>query len=261
MREDCVVLVCSCDKYADLQGLFVALFRKYWPDCPFPLVLVTETGLTAGFDRTIACGGGLNWASRLVKALDTLSVSHVLMLCDDYFLESRVDTPRLLKRLYEMKRLGAVNLRLVPNPRKGLPRDHDLMEYPKQTAYCVSTLAGFWECHYLRRLAENVGSIWEFEREGSFAVADEKRPILATRTREFPFVDAVHKGHWERFGVRVCRENNLEVDISRRGFPPLSTRLSEALKALVFALVPNTLIVRVQNALGLGAKEKRNLKG
>ena len=39
----CTVLCCSCDKYADLQPKFLALFRKYWPDCPFPLVLVTES--------------------------------------------------------------------------------------------------------------------------------------------------------------------------------------------------------------------------
>ena len=131
------------------------------------------------------------------------------------------------------------------------------MEYPKNTAYCVSTLAGFWKRDYLERLARPVSSIWEFERFGSFAVGDERRPILATVEREFPFVDAVHKGCWERFGVRVCQENDIAVDFTKRGLPSLSKRLTEGAKALVFALVPNTWIVRVQNALGLGAKERK----
>ena len=117
MRSDCKVLVCSCDKYADLQGLFAKLFRKFWPDCPFELVLVTETDLkVGGFDRVIACGDGTNWASRLVTVLDTVTTSQVLMLCDDYFLAAPVDTTRLLKRLDDLKAATAVNLRLVPNP-------------------------------------------------------------------------------------------------------------------------------------------------
>lgn len=257
MRSDCTVLVCSCDKYADLQGLFAKLFRKFWSDCPFELVLVTETDLKAeGFDRVIACGDGTNWASRLVTALDTVTTSQVLMLCDDYFLAAPVDTTRLLKRLDDLKAANAVNLRLVPNPRNGRPRADGLMEYPKNTAYCISTLAGFWDRSFLRNLAKGKSSIWEFERYGSFEVENEARPILATVKQEFPFVDAVHKGHWEKFGVRVCRENGLDVDFAKRGLPPLSAKVKEGLKALVFALVPNTWIVRVQNAFGLGAKEK-----
>ena len=60
----------------------------------------------------------------------------------------------------------------------------------------------------------------------------------------------------EPFGVRVCRANGIAVDFSKRGLPSFATHAKEGLKALVFALVPNTLIVRVQNALGLGARER-----
>ena len=45
-------------------------------------------------------------------------------------------------------------------------------------------------------------------------------------------------------------------DLSVRGLPPFRTRFVEWLKALVFAIFPASLIVRVQNALGSGAKEK-----
>ena len=260
MNADCTVLVASCDKYADLLGPFATLKRKYWPDCPFETVLVTEHvpagGLTA-FDRVIACGPGLNWASRLVKALAEITTPWVLMLCDDYYLEAPVDTANLLRRLEQARACDAVNLRLIPNPKRGVARPEEgLMEYPKNTAYCISTLSGFWNRTFLQDLARPVSSIWEFERYGSFALGGERRPILATKVRECPFVDAVHKGCWEPFGVRVCRANGIAVDFSKRGLPSFATRAKEGLKALVFALVPNTLIVRVQNALGLGARER-----
>lgn len=42
-HPDCTVLVASCDKYADLLHPFSILWKKYWPDCPFETVLVTES--------------------------------------------------------------------------------------------------------------------------------------------------------------------------------------------------------------------------
>ena len=264
MNADCTVLVASCDKYADLLWPFSALWRKFWPDCPLEVVLVTETAPSGDglcFDRVIACGAGGNWCSRLVQALDKIATPYVLMLCDDYYLEAPVETARILERLAQAKAFDAANLRLVPNPKPSLPYCGELMEYRKQTAYCISTLAGIWNREFLRGLADGRSSIWEFERYGSFAVAEEARPLLVTPTREFPFVDAVHKGCWEKFGLAVCRANGIEPDLSARGLPPVRTRVAEGLKALVFAILPATLIVRIQNALGAGAKEKGSANG
>jgi len=258
--EDCTILVASCDKYADLLPPFVTLFRKYWPDCPFRLVLVTESDPHVdGFDEVMACGPGLNWAERERRALRRLTTPYVMMLCDDYYLSAPVDTANVLRRFGQMRDFGAANLRLIPNPRpvpsNSRPFAGGLFEYRKNSAYCVATQAGFWEIGFLRRLAENKTSIWDFERYGSFEVGDEKRPLLVTPTKEFPFLDAVHKGCWETWGVECLKENGIDYDFSKRGLPPFKTRLVEGCKALVFRLVPNDWIVRVQNAFGLGAKE------
>ena len=259
---DCTVLVCSCDKYADLHAPFIALFRKFWPDCPFEVVLVTETVVGAdGFDRVIRAGAGGSWASRLVFALDRLASRRVLMLCDDYLLSSKVDTGLVLRRLAQADALGAANLRLIPNPRptsgNSLPAAHGLREYRRDTAYCIATQAGFWKRDFLSFLAAGKNSIWEFERRGSFGVPGGFGPLLVTPTREFPFVDAVHKGHWEKAGLRLCRENGVAVDLTRRKLPSPRILLIEWLKALVFAIFPATLIVRVQNKFDLGAIERR----
>ena len=262
MNSACTVVVGSCDKYADLLGPFITLFRKFWPDCPFEVVLVTESDPhIEGFDRVIACGGGMNWASRMEKALAEVSTPTVLMLCDDYYLESQVDTENVLSRLSQMKALDAVNLRLIPNPvpksSNSRPVDYGLFEYRKNTAYCIATQAGLWDREFLKGLLRGKSSIWEFERYGSFAVGGESRPLLVTAEKEFPFLDAVHKGHWEKFGVKCLADNGIEYDFTKRGLPPLKVRLVEGLKGLVFAVVPNDWIVRVQNAFGLGAKERK----
>lgn len=256
---DCTVLVASCDKYADVIGPFATLWRKYWPDCPFETVLVTETApANAGaFDRVIACGGGLNWCSRLVIALKQVKTPHVILLCDDYYLVAPVNTDLILRRLDQARRFDAANLRLIPNPVTKLPFREGLRAYAKNTAYCIATQAGIWDRMFLLRLAVGRASIWEFERYGSFDLKGETRPLLVTPTKEFPFVDAVHKGYWDPFGVQALKENGVDYDFAKRGLPPVGVRVREGFKALVFRLFPNTLIVRVQNLLGAGAKERQ----
>ena len=264
--DNLTVLVTSCDAYRDVETPFLRLFRKYWSDCPFEVILVSETerevtGDSSFFDRVIATGFGKNWCQMLVEALENITTPYVLMLMNDYFLDMSVDTDTIRKRLAQAIEFDAANLRLNPNPSgKTRWRDTDLLEYPKNTAYCVTCQTGIWNCKYLLDLAKKNKSAWEFERYGSFMVGDEKRPLLVTPEKEFPFVDAVHKGCWEKFGVEVCKNNGIELDFSVRGLPPLKVRIREWLKGLVFAIFPWTLIVRIQNLFGIGMKEKTKVK-
>ena len=264
MKETCTILVCSCDAYGDLLKPFSKLFLKYWRDCPFEKVLVTQSPLDDNlcFDRVISCGIDTTWCERLVCALKQISTPYVLMLCDDYYLESSVNTSAIAKRLEQIKKLNGVNLRLIPNPKinkaSAMPVEgENLFEYKKNIAYSISTLAGFWNREFLINLSKGKSSIWEFERYGSFSCSDESRPILVTPSKEFPFLDVVHKGYWEKYGVELCLSNGIDLDLSSRTLPPFSVKTKEFFKALIFAIFPNTLIVKTQNALSLGAKEKK----
>jgi len=185
------------------------------------------------------------------------------MLCDDYFLEKPVNTSRILKRLEDMERFSAGNLRMIPNPTPTRNNSEPygegagLHRYRPGTAYCIATQAGLWRKDFLSELADGKASIWEFERLGSFDPIAERYPLLVTPTKEFPFLDAVHKGHWETWGLRVCRENGIDLSNITRTLPPFKVRFIEGLKGLVFKIFPWDLIVRIQNALNVGAKEKK----
>lgn len=257
----CTVLVASCDAYRDVEGPFIALWRKYWPDCPFETVLVTETqpAVTpaAAFDRTLLTGRGKSWCAMLAEALAQIETPYVMLAMNDYFLVAPVDTARVLKRLREAQTFDAAHVRLHPNPpgRRPFPGS-DLLEYPKNTAYAVTCQTGIWRRDYLLSLAQRNKSAWEFERRGSFMLAEETRPLLVAPRPEFPFIDAVHKGYWEKAGMAALAKNGIAYDFAQRGAPPFAVRFREALKKAVFAVFPWTFIVRVQNILDCGMKEK-----
>ncbi|MBR3222396.1 MAG: hypothetical protein IKF72_09235 [Kiritimatiellae bacterium] len=244
MNADCTVLVTSCDAYRDVEGPFLTLFRRYWPDCPFELVVNGETGAADGFDRAVLSGRGKTWSQMLAEALDEVATPYVLMLMNDYYLESPVDTALVLRRLAETKARDALNYRLCPDPPRAV----------KNTAYAVSCKVGIWNRNFLRGLASRTKSAWEFERYGSFMFdTSDPRPILVTERLEFPFLDVVHKGYWEPFGVELLRREGIAMDFAKRTLPPLGVRIRETVKNRIFRLSPE-LVTRVQNVFNWGKK-------
>lgn len=233
------MLVTSCDAYSDVEGPFVRLFRKNWPDCPFQLVLLTETKTGHGFDRIIKAGAGKSWSRMLFDALSVIETPYVLMLMNDYYVDSKVDTKLILRRLEDAKRADALNYRLCPEPPRAV----------KNTAYSISCKAGIWNREFLRDLAFKTGSAWEFERHGSFMFDEnDKRPLMVSEKQEFPFLDAVHKGYWEPAAVKLLADEGIDVDYTVRGAAPMAVRAKELVKSLVFRVNPN-LVTMIQNGL------------
>lgn len=260
-NHDCTVLVVSCDAYADVVPHFILLWRRFWPDCPFETVLLTESIVCDGFDRVLAVGKCNDWSPRISMAIEQISTPYLMLVLNDYFLSETVDTSLVLHRLDEAKRFDAINLRLMPNPpgRKSMAGT-DLLEMPKNVAYCITCQIGIWNRDFFARLLSRTRSAWEFERLGSFMVGDESRPLLVTKYAEIPFIDAVHKGYWERSAVEVCERNGIEIDFMARGLPPLRVKLWEFLKRLVFSVLPWTLIVRIQNVF-CSARNEESVRG
>jgi len=251
------VLVASCDNYSDLWTPFSTLFRKYWQDCPYEIVLATESLVQPKpdtvFHRTIPCGKGTGWGDRLSMSLEQIQTPYTLLLCDDYFLCDTVDSAAIngFVQLAQKHRVG--NLRLLQNPAftNVFSEAEQLGEYKKATAYCIATQAGIWDTHFLQNLARGYASIWQFERKGSFALEKLTQPLLGTRAFQFPFEDVVHKGKWERHGIRLCQRNGIDLSQSKRAVLSDWDYAREHFKGFILNLNP-TLIVRIQNLLKLG---------
>lgn len=253
------IVVGSCNRYSDLLEPFSKLWRQYWPDCPYELVLATEStppnAANLAFDRILTIGTGKSWSRLMQEALREIQTPYLIYLCDDYFLSAPVPTRDIARHLELCRRHRAVNLRLLPNPppTQTFAPEPELGLYEKNTAYCIATQAGIWDRDFFLRLVRGCESIWEFERLGSFACADEPRPLLCTKRQILPFVDAVHKGCWEPFGLKVLREAGITPDFTRRQPPTRTRRFIEWGKGVIFRLNP-TWVVRIQNRFGLGKK-------
>ncbi len=94
-KPDITILVNSCDFYEDAWEPFFRLLNLFWKDCPYDIVLNTETKqyhcdfMTV---KTINSGIGKSWTGRVRYALEQINTKYVLFALEDFFLLGKVNT-------------------------------------------------------------------------------------------------------------------------------------------------------------------------
>jgi|GEM_PF-592033 len=222
--EKCAIVVSSCDKYSDLWNPFFTLFFRYWPDCPFPVYLVSNTKI---FDdhrvKTVPVGDDKGWASNIKTIISSLGEEYILYMQEDYFLQSFVDTEKIkdLLEYMSVESVGSIRLIGSPEPKHKHSNPFGLCEVKKKEQYRVSLQGSLWNKNILLCLLKDGESGWDMEREGSIRSNDLKEVFLSTQ-RKRPILDyyyytAIKKGMWMPGALRLLRRENIKVDVSKRG--------------------------------------------
>lgn len=247
--DDIAILVMSCDDYADLWDPFINCFEKYWPDCPYPKFIATETLLCNDrfFSETIIAGRAL-WSDRLDFALSKIKQEHLIIFCEDYLLCDRVSNEKIQSFVNISRKYSAGNLRLSPSPFPDhiLPGEDGIGEVKKGAQYRISTQVGIWSKRYLLQFAGLHVNAWDFERAGSAISNNFEQPILSTTKHFFPFIDSVHRGKWEDQGVLLCERNGILIDSTHRLVMTNFDYIIKFGKGLIIGCAPK-LIIRLIN--------------
>lgn len=217
------VVVSSCDDYSDIWPAFFTLFFRYWPDCPYPVYLVTERQ-SCGDPRVrhLLVGEDRGWATNLKSALEQIPEQHILYLQEDYLLVRRVDTAKIAEVLAFMVREGASVLRIRPAPPADLAyQDHpEIGEISTDADYRVSLQAAIWDRAGLLSLIREGESGWQMEALGSRRAARTDMRFLGLKlgvTPPVPYLcTAVYRGKWTQPAVELCQTENIPIDTSRR---------------------------------------------
>jgi hypothetical protein len=245
MDGTCTLLVSSCDRYADLWPPFFSLLRVHWPDCPFPVALITEERQAdiPGV-RTLCCGPKSEWSTRLLRALDAVGTPYVLLLLEDFFLRSPVDTQRIVALFKDMQRQRLRMLRLIPRPgpTAAVEGNSEYGVIAPGAPFRVSTQAAFWEVETLRRLIVPGETIWESEVRGSNR-STEQDGFVAVWRAAIPYRHhVVERGKWFPWSAWRFRRLGIGVDLSARPIMTFGEAMrwiiSKSTKRLVDAMSP-----------------------
>ena len=253
------IIIYSCERNSDMWEYFSILFRKYWKDCPYQVLLVTDHffGKNPGvydndreryvFDKIVVDDN--DWAHMLKSAIKAADTPYASLWMDDYLLCDYIDNQVIEEKIALTQKYHAGNIRLVESPMipsKQYGQDKNTGYYEEGTAYSICTQVGIWDVNFLNQYMKDGWSAWDFERVGSIEIKDKEYPLLVTLDYMFPYEEGVRRGKWMDNGVRLCKRNGIKLDFQKR--PAMSNwELCKIyFKGAVLEWNP-TLVVKLQN--------------
>lgn len=173
-NKEVTILVNSCDLYEDTWYPFFKLLHIQWPDCPYRMVLNTET---KKYDcpflnvETVNSGTELSWTARLRYALNQIDSEFVLFFLEDFFLLEPVRTEAFAKALDIIKQNKDVGLVHFTPTEKEMPEakndlENCFYELPvrKRTLRTRVAVSLFRKDYFLKLLYGDENP-WQYERE------------------------------------------------------------------------------------------------
>lgn len=173
-KKDVTILVNSCDLYEDTWYPFFKLLQIQWTDCPYRIVLNTET---KKYDcpflnvETINSSVALSWTARLKYVLNQIDTEFVLFFLEDFFLLESVRTDgfeKALSIIRENEDVGLVHFtpteKEMPIPGNDLENCFYELPIRKRTLRTRVAISLFRKDYFLKLLYEDENP-WQYERE------------------------------------------------------------------------------------------------
>jgi hypothetical protein len=231
---DCTILILSCDKYSDLWRPFFQQFHKHWPDCPYPVVLGSNTVPYKNKKvRTLLSGQDEDWSTSLLAILKQIETQYVFLWLDDLFPITDVRPKRFAEALKYLKDNQGVHMHMQPSPKP----DEVLANgkyglYKKGAPYRVNSV-GFWDVVTLRKVLLSGENPWNFEIMGSYrsSYMDE---YYCSMKPLFERLHVIEKGKIFREAHEYCQKHGIPLDTSRRPILTSGWHLRSELQKIYF---------------------------
>jgi len=223
IKGKCAVVVSSFDGFSDLWKPFFTLFFRYWPDCPFPVYLISNyKNYKDHRARTIMVGKDKGWATNIKKALQKVREPYIIYLQDDYFFQDKVNSDYLINLVDYMQknnRIACIRLYPSPGPNENFPNNLlELGKISKNAKYRVSLQAALWEKSALSNLIAEGESGWDMEMKGSERSKKIQQPFLSVKKPAIDYIrtTAIKKGKWKPEAIELCKKEGIKLDLTRR---------------------------------------------
>jgi hypothetical protein len=251
MSNDLGILVLSCDKFCDLWRPYFSLFQEYY-DGSSQVYLGSNTVTFEG-DKitTIYSGEDTDWSTSCRNILRQIPNKYILLLLEDIFITSKIDSDKINQHLQYMKDNKAKHIHLAPTPKPDKwVLDQEFGVYEKGAPYRVNVV-GYWDKEYLLSLLLDGESPWDFEIKGSYRTAYHDG-FYCLQKPLFSSVHILEKGRWLPEAVNYNKKHNTSLEIEKRPILSSHTNLKSNLQEYYFNLmvkIPWKFRVKLMNVL------------
>lgn len=232
-RDICTVLVNSCDSYEDTWEPFFKIFKIQWPDCPYPIVLNTESKKYVDEGLNVKCPNNFGetdkipWGKRLIGVLKSIESEYVIFLLDDFFFTGRVDQDRInecIRWMDEDKSISVFSFRRTHQPNIQDGKYPHFERRPQTADYRLNCQAAIWRREKLISYIKPHENPWEWEIYGSIRSSRYKEKFYSAIEDE-PYIFqydimkyGIIRGKWSKTTVDYLESYGIKVDYTKRGF-------------------------------------------
>lgn len=230
--HDLTIVVNTCDAYHDVLGIFFYALQDFWPDCPYAVIINTET-LTYSHPARVhhhtSPGGSDDWGARLLSTMSSIDSEYVMMVYDDFILDAPVSNQRVAQAVALLRaHAHAVVVYLVDTalPLKITDTDEPFVVLKDRVDYQLNSAPAIWRKQALMDYTNAGDTPWAWEVFGSYRSWGDGHTFYSINPKEsdvYPYDHskggAIYRGKWVREVVeKVAEKYPLTINWSQRGF-------------------------------------------
>lgn len=229
---DLTIVVNTCDAYHDVLSIFFHALRDCWPDCPYPVVINTESRIyshPARVHHHSTKKGEDDWGARLRATLSTIDSNYVLMLYDDFIVDAPVSHERVQQALNMLQsQAAAVVAYLIDTalPLSHSDTDEVFVAIRDRVDYRLNSAPAIWRKQDLLDYTEAGDTPWAWEVFGTYRTWGDGRVFYSLNPKQPDIYSynhkkggAIYRGKWVREVVeQVAQKYPLDIDWTQRGF-------------------------------------------
>jgi hypothetical protein len=231
-QHNLTVVVNTCDAYHDVLGIFFHAWQDCWPDCPYPIVINTESmnySHPARVHHHSSSSGTDDWGARLRATLSSIDCEFVMMVYDDFILDAPVSQERVQQALSLLgAQPSAVVAYLIDTalPLSRTDTDDVFVPLKDRVDYRLNSAPAIWRKQALVDYTEVGDTPWAWEVFGTYRTWGDGRVFYSLNPKQpdiYPYNHskggAIYRGKWVREVVdKVITKYPIDINWIERGF-------------------------------------------
>lgn len=265
------IVVNSCDAYCDVIPLFFAALNEYWPDCRLKVIINNET-YCKSLETSITTSE-TTWGERFKSVLLSLTSEYVIVLFDDYILESTIDTCKVSEIFSFMDNNPSVAVHYLNAVCFKTHKDEPFLLRRKlkdRVNFRINSAPAIWRREDLINYIGKHDDPWAWEVFGSYRTFGDGKEFYSPGSTKLNLFNydyrrggAIYRGKWvEEVALPKIDKYGLDIDTNIRGIYAKGDRLKRTLSWKIKFLVKGYRMVgfRVLYFITTSIREKYFVK-
>ncbi len=223
------LLICSCDFYSECWEPMIYSIKKYWSDCEYDKLIVSNhKDWQTDEVRIIKVGDHKGWASDTLKAVSLTDYDYYIYFQEDYFLNKEVDNDAIKAHVQHCANNHVEYLKIQPDaPQCDQYRigDSDYCKNPLNKKYTINTAIAIWHRSLFEKVCVSGFTGWDFEYKIIDYLKEHDIQINSEVLHSFVIYEkgmitivgnAIQRGKWTPAGVNFLKANGFEELVGAR---------------------------------------------